>query len=88
MKRANWPVGLTDSNLPSGLFECGPNALGLKQRVSRQNLVMRGPRDHEIEYVFDADAQAPDAGAAAALGGINGHALVQANGPSLRVSPA
>lgn len=53
--------------LTRGEFQHSGDVRRFKQRIVRQNLVVRRARRQQVEHVLDADAQASNAGAPAAL---------------------
>ena len=57
------------------VFNAGLDVLGLEIGIVGQDFRFRNPRRQEIEHILDADAHAPDAGAAAALLGIEGDSI-------------
>jgi hypothetical protein len=66
---------------------CG-DVTGLQIWVVLENLVVRCPSGQKVEYIFHADAKAPDAGASAAHGRVDGHPVNCSHAPSGGASSA
>ena len=55
-----------------GIFEARPDVIGFQVGEVGENFAFRHIGRQQIQHVFDADAQPPDAGTSAALVGVEG----------------
>ena len=61
--------------LVRGVVKGGEDILALEKRVILKDFVERGSGAEEFQNIGDTDAQAANAGAAAAFAGVNGDSL-------------
>ena len=66
--------------LPCRVFEGGGDVSRFQERIVAEDFLAAGARGQKIEHVFDPDAQATQARAVAALGGIDGYPVQFAHG--------